>query len=103
MFTDIAGKPVNLICGANVTVLKELNLEWYVKTKHHQDKLKSLNADEKLQKVEELKHTTFKQTFFTRAKSKSEIAVNASFIVDEEIAKPTWWTLRSPSVEFTPI
>ena len=87
MFTDIAGKPVCLICGANVAVFKEFNLRRHYETKH-QDNLKDLNAEQKIQKVEELKKKlTFQQTFFTRAKSQSEAAVKASFIVAEEIAK----------------
>ncbi|XP_061092579.1 protein FAM200A-like [Conger conger] len=53
-----------------------------------QDKLKNLSAEQKLQKVEELKkNLTSQQMFFTRAKSQSEAAVKASFIVAEEIAK----------------
>lgn len=39
MFTDIAGKPVCLICGANVAVIKEFNLRCHYETKH-QDKWK---------------------------------------------------------------
>ncbi len=79
MFTDIAGKPVCLNCGANVAVIKEYNLRWYYKTKH-QDKLKNLNAEQKLQKVEELKRNlTSQQTFFTKVKSRSEAAVKESF------------------------
>ena len=46
------------------------------------------NAEQKLQKVEELKRNlTSQQTFFTKAKSQSEAAVKASFILAEEIAK----------------
>jgi len=87
MFTDIAGKAVCLICGANVAVFKEFNLRRHYETKH-QDNLKDLNAEQKIRKVEELKkNLTFQQKFFTRAKSQSEAAVKASFIVAEEIAK----------------
>ncbi|GAA6217531.1 general transcription factor II-I repeat domain-containing protein 2-like, partial [Lates japonicus] len=83
MFTDI----VCLICGANVAVIKEFNLRRHYETKH-QDNLKDLNAEQKIKKVEELKkNLTFQQTFFTHAKSQSEAAVKASFIVAEEIAK----------------
>uniref|UniRef100_A0A3P9D8L6 SPIN-DOC-like zinc-finger domain-containing protein n=1 Tax=Maylandia zebra TaxID=106582 RepID=A0A3P9D8L6_9CICH len=87
MFANIAGKPMCLICGANVAVIKEFNLKRHYETKQ-QDKLKNLNAEQKLQKVEELKkNLTFQQTFFTRAKSQSEACVKASFIVAEETAK----------------
>uniref|UniRef100_A0A669FB93 DUF4371 domain-containing protein n=1 Tax=Oreochromis niloticus TaxID=8128 RepID=A0A669FB93_ORENI len=87
MFTDIAGKPVCL-SGANVAVIKEFNLRRHYETKR-QDKLKNLNAEQKLQKVEELKkNLTFHQTFFTRAKSHSEAVMKASFIVAEEPNQP---------------
>uniref|UniRef100_A0A3B4GZR3 DUF4371 domain-containing protein n=1 Tax=Pundamilia nyererei TaxID=303518 RepID=A0A3B4GZR3_9CICH len=72
MFTDIAGKPVCLISGANVAVIKEFNLGRHYQTKR-QDKLKNLNAEQKLQKVEQ--------------KSQSEAVVKARFIVAEETAK----------------
>ena len=84
MFTEIAGKPVCLICGANVAVIKEFNLRRHYETKH-KDNLKDLDAEQKVQKAEELKkNLTIQQTFFTRAKSQSEAAVKASFIVAEE-------------------
>lgn len=47
MFTDIASKPLSLICGANAAVMKEFNLRRHFKTKH-QDKLKNLNAEKKI-------------------------------------------------------
>ncbi|XP_035500193.1 general transcription factor II-I repeat domain-containing protein 2-like [Scophthalmus maximus] len=86
MFTDIAGKPVCLVCGANVAVIKEFNIRRHYETKHQE--LQNLNAEEKIQRVKELKkNLRFQQTFFTRAKSQSEAAVKASFIVAQEIAK----------------
>ncbi|XP_051778830.1 general transcription factor II-I repeat domain-containing protein 2-like [Erpetoichthys calabaricus] len=81
MFTDVAGKPVCLICGANVAVIKEFNLRRHYETKH-QDNLKDLNAKQKIQKAEELKkNLTLQQTFFTRAKSES-ISSEAAFMGD---------------------
>uniref|UniRef100_A0AAR2IK74 SPIN-DOC-like zinc-finger domain-containing protein n=1 Tax=Pygocentrus nattereri TaxID=42514 RepID=A0AAR2IK74_PYGNA len=77
LFTDIAGRPVCLICGAIVAVFKEFNLRRRYETKH-QDNLKDLNAEQKIQKVEELKKKlTFQQ----------DAAVKASFIVVKEIAQ----------------
>uniref|UniRef100_A0A3Q2X4A3 DUF4371 domain-containing protein n=1 Tax=Haplochromis burtoni TaxID=8153 RepID=A0A3Q2X4A3_HAPBU len=59
-----------------------------------QDKLENLNAQQKIQEVEELKkNLTFQQTFFTRAKSQSEAVVKASFILAEQRAKP--WNTSS--------
>lgn len=86
LFVDIA---VNLclVCGANVAVMKEYNIRRHYETKH-QDKYKSLDTQQKLQKVEEFKKSLVsQQTMFTKAKSQSEAAVKASFIVAEEIAK----------------
>lgn len=36
MFTDIAGSPVGLVCGANVPVIKEYNPRRYYETKHQE-------------------------------------------------------------------
>lgn len=74
-----------LICGANKAVMKEFNLRRHYETKH-QDNLKDSNAEQKIQKFEFKKNLTF-QTFFTGAKSQSEAAVKACFIVAEEITK----------------
>lgn len=62
MFTDMAGKPVCLIGGANVAVFTEFNPRRHSETKH-QDNLKELNAEQKIRKVGELKkNLTFQQT-----------------------------------------
>ena len=60
MFTDVKGKPVCLVCGANVAVMKEYNLRRHYETKH-QDKYKHLDMKQKLQKVEELKRRLVSQ------------------------------------------
>src|SRR4029434_10782661 len=87
MFTDVKGKTVCLVCGADVAVMKEYNLRWHYETKH-QDKNKHLDMKQKLQKVEELKRSLVsQQTVFVKAKSQSEAAVKASFIVVAQIAK----------------
>lgn len=46
LFTDIAGRAVCLISGADVAVIKEYNLRWHHKTQQ-QDKLQNLNAEKK--------------------------------------------------------
>uniref|UniRef100_A0A8K9Y6G0 SPIN-DOC-like zinc-finger domain-containing protein n=1 Tax=Oncorhynchus mykiss TaxID=8022 RepID=A0A8K9Y6G0_ONCMY len=60
MFTKVAGKPVCLLCGESVAVLKEYNLRLHYETKHA-DKNKNMDMEQRLQK--------------------------ASFILAEEIAK----------------
>lgn len=59
-FTDIANKPVCLICGANVTVIKEFNLRMHNETKHRE--LQNLKAQQKMQK-ELKKSLRFQLTF----------------------------------------
>lgn len=87
LFTTIKDKPVCLVCGAAVAVIKEYNIRRHYETKHY-EKYKDLDPKQKLQKVEEMKRSLVcRQTLFTKAKSKSEAAVKASFIVAAEIAK----------------
>ena len=87
MLINIASKPVCLICGSNVAVINEFNLRRDYEPKH-QDKLKDLNTQPKKKKVKEFKkNLAFQWTFFTKAKSQSEAAVKASFIVAEKVAK----------------
>ncbi|XP_060786987.1 general transcription factor II-I repeat domain-containing protein 2-like [Neoarius graeffei] len=87
LFVDIGGKPLCLVCGTNVVVIKEYNIRRHYETKH-QDKYKNLDIQQKLEKAEEFKKSlVLQQAMFTKAKSQSEAAVKASFVVAEEIAK----------------
>ena len=48
MFTDMkGGKPICLVCGADVAVTKEYNLRRHYETRH-QDKYKDMNIQQKL-------------------------------------------------------
>ena len=68
MLIDITGNPVCLICRSSVAVIKEFNLRRHYEAKH-QDMLKNLNMEQKMQKAEELKkNLTSLQTFFTKVK-----------------------------------
>ena len=60
MFTDVTGKPVCLVCGADVAVMKEYNLRRHYETKH-QDKYKHLDMKQKLQKEEDSKRSLVSQ------------------------------------------
>jgi len=85
MFTEVKGKPVCLMCGQSVAVMKEYNLRRHYETSK---KDKNMDREQRLQKVEELKRgLKFQQALFTKTKSQSEAAVRASFIVAEEVAK----------------
>nr|XP_061800942.1 general transcription factor II-I repeat domain-containing protein 2-like [Nerophis lumbriciformis] len=87
MFTEVGGKPVCLLCGVSVAVMKEFNLRQHHETKHA-DKDKDMDMEQRLQKAEELKRgLNSRQALFRKAKSQSEAAVKASFILAEEIAK----------------
>lgn len=87
MFTEVAGKPVCLLCGESVAVMKEYNMRRHHETKHT-DKTKILDIEQRLQKVEELKRgLKSRQGLFRKVQSQSEAAVKASFILAEEIAK----------------
>ncbi|XP_059821203.1 general transcription factor II-I repeat domain-containing protein 2-like isoform X1 [Hypanus sabinus] len=46
MFADIKGKPVSLVCGNGVAVIKEYNVRRHYETKHH-DKYKHLDKKQK--------------------------------------------------------
>lgn len=65
------------MCGADVAVTKEYNIRRHYETKHHA-KNKDMDIKQKLQKVEEMKRSTF-----TKAISRSE----TTFIVAAEISK----------------
>lgn len=87
MFIDIAGKPMCLICGANMAVIKEFNLRRHLKTKH-QDKLKKPEFRAEATESRRVKEESdISADVFTRAKTQSEAVVKASFIVAEEITK----------------
>ena len=60
MFTDVKGKPVCLVCGADVAVMKEYNLRQHYETKH-QDKYKHLDMKQKLQKKKDSKRLLVSQ------------------------------------------
>lgn len=79
------GKPLCLVCGADVTIIEEYSTRWHYETKR-QDK------QQNLQKAEEMKRSLVSwQTVFTEATFQREAVVKASFIVAEAMAKSAWW------------
>ena len=87
LFTYVKDKPVCLVCGANVSIIKEYNIRRHYETKH-QDKYKDLDMTQRSQEVEEMtKGLVSQQNMFKKATAQSEAAVKASYIVAEEIAK----------------
>ncbi|CAN9498135.1 unnamed protein product [Ophioblennius macclurei] len=70
-----------------MAVLKEYNVRRHYETKHA-DKNKNADMEQRLLKVEGLKQgLKSQQALFKKAKSQSQAAVKASFILAEEIAK----------------
>lgn len=79
MFTEVAGKPVCLLCGESVVVMKEYNLRRHHETKHA-EKDKNMDMEQRLQKVEELKQGLKPwQAQFRKAKSQSEACCQGQF------------------------
>ena len=54
LFMYVKDKPVCLVCGANVSIIKEYNIRRHYETKH-QDKYKDLDMTQRSQEVEEMK------------------------------------------------
>lgn len=69
MFTEVKGKPVCLLCGESLAVMKEYNLRRHHEmSQKHKDKDKNMNTEQRLQKVEELKRgLKSRQALFTKA------------------------------------
>ena len=87
LFTYVKEKPVCLVCGANVSIIKEYNIRRHYETKH-EDKYNDLDMTQRSQKVEEMKKgLVSQQNMFKKATAQSEAAVKASYIAAEEVAK----------------
>ena len=83
----VQDKPVYLLCGTNVLIIKEYNIRRHYETKH-QDKYKDLDMTQRSQEVEEMKKGfVSQQIMFKTATAQSDAAVKASYIVAEEISK----------------
>lgn len=87
MFVLQGEKPVCLVCYEAVSVVKEYNLRRHFDTKHGA-KYAKVSLQEKQQIVKELKgKLRSQQNLFTKATTKNDAAMKASFIVAEEIAR----------------
>lgn len=87
MFVLQGEKPVCLVCYEAVSVVTEYNLRRHFDTKHGA-KYAKVSLQEKQQIVKELKgKLRSQQNLFTKATTKNDAAMKASFIVAEEIAR----------------
>lgn len=93
MFTDITGKPVCLVCGANGAVIKECNQLRY-RTK--QQELQNQNAEQKRQKVAELKKT-FNRSCSAEKESQvtpGEFLKSCRMKVGDDLVSRKYWILN---------
>ncbi len=85
-FVEVKGKPVCLVCGDALAVMKKANLERHYSSKH--DKLNELQGQMRLDKVNTLRRSlSAQQAVFTRPHSDRVNVIHASFVVSELIAK----------------
>lgn len=85
-FVELRGKPVCLVCGEALAVMKKANLERHYTTKHA--KLHSLHGQPRKDKISALRNgLAAQQATFTKTRADSENVVRASFVVSELIAK----------------
>ncbi|TWW71158.1 General transcription factor II-I repeat domain-containing protein 2A [Takifugu flavidus] len=85
-FVEVKGKPVCLVCGEALVVMKKANLERHYSTKHA--KLDELKGPMRVDKVNALRRSLeAQQAAFIRPSSDRENITQASFVVSELIAK----------------
>ncbi|TWW69198.1 Protein ZBED8 [Takifugu flavidus] len=84
-FVEVKGKPVCLVCGEALAVMKKANLERHYSTKHA--KLNELKGQMRVDKVNALRRSLeAQQAAFIRPCTDRENITRASFVVSELIA-----------------
>ena len=87
LFTEIRGKAVCLVCGDQIAVFKEYNLNRHYKTKHSEN-YKNLSDAEMARMSEDLVAKLKKQQgVFTKLHTYREAATKTSFVISHKIAK----------------
>uniref|UniRef100_A0A9J7YT13 SPIN-DOC-like zinc-finger domain-containing protein n=1 Tax=Cyprinus carpio carpio TaxID=630221 RepID=A0A9J7YT13_CYPCA len=82
-FVEVKGKPVCLVCGDALAVMKKANLERHYSSKHA--KLNALQGQMRLDKVNSLRRSLDAQlAVFTRPHSDRENVIHTSFVVNIE-------------------
>ena len=85
-FVEVRGRPVCLVCGESLAVMKKTNLERHYSTKHAT--LSELLGQLRSDKINALKRSLgAQQAAFTRPNLEKENVVRASYVVSELIAK----------------
>ncbi|KAL2079794.1 hypothetical protein ACEWY4_025538 [Coilia grayii] len=87
LFTEVQGKAVCLVCGTQVAVLKDYNLNRHFATKH-EEKYKNLTDEDRAREAGTLLaklHT--QQAVFTKCHANRDTAVKTSFVLSHKIAR----------------
>ena len=81
-FVEVKGRPVCLVFGETLAVMKNTNLELHYSTKHA--RLSELQETKRKDKIYTLKRSLgAQQAAFTRTNLESENVVHASYVVSE--------------------
>lgn len=85
-FVEVKGKPVCLVCGDALAVMKKVNLERHYSSKHA--KLSELGGQLRLDKINALQRSLeSQQATFTRPRYDRDNVIQTSYVVSELIAK----------------
>lgn len=86
-FKEIKGKAVCLICGTQVAVFKDYNLNRHYTTKH-EDKYRNLSDEERAREADALMvKLQTQQGLFTKLHTTRNAAVRTSFVISHKIAR----------------
>jgi hypothetical protein len=85
-FDEVKGKPVCLVCGDALAVMKKANLERHYSSKHA--KRNELGGQMRLDKIKALQRSLeSQQAAFTRPRCDRDNVIQTSYVVSELIAK----------------
>lgn len=86
LFTDLNGKPLCLVCGITIAVMKEFNLRRHYDS-HHKEKFEKFEGQARNEEVKKLMLQLKKQQCcFVKPQQISDGAVKASYVIANEIA-----------------
>uniref|UniRef100_A0AAG5DR17 SPIN-DOC-like zinc-finger domain-containing protein n=1 Tax=Anopheles atroparvus TaxID=41427 RepID=A0AAG5DR17_ANOAO len=86
LFTDLNGKPLCLVCGITIAVMKEFNLRRHYDS-HHKEKFEKFEGQARNEEVKKLMLQLKKQqSCFVKPQQIRDGAVKASYVIANEIA-----------------
>ncbi|XP_074513994.1 general transcription factor II-I repeat domain-containing protein 2A-like [Sebastes fasciatus] len=87
LFTEVKGKAVCLVCGVQVAVFKDYNLNRHYVTKH-EEKYKNLSEQERARESDALlAKLQNQQGLFTKCCTSRDAAVKTSYVISHKIAR----------------